>query len=115
MKMGTFAVCALIVVSVGLVVWEIRSLPARIVEAINEDDEKFMLEQVDDDCWDEFDEDVDEAVGESEGVPVIIALMKQSQGEHPNVRCGICSHQQCLTCSGRECMKCGMAIVGDPE
>jgi hypothetical protein len=115
LRMETFTVCTLIVVGTGLVVWEIRGLPARIVEAMNEDDERFMLEQVDSVCWDEFDEDVDEAVGESAGLPAIIAVMKATSGEHPNITCGICSHEQCLTCSGRECMKCGMAIVGDPE
>lgn len=105
--METFVTWSLIVVGTGIVWWEIRCLAYRIVQMVNDHSER-LIEEEEISCEDM--EDVEEAVGESTGVPVIIGVMRGT-GNHPTITCEICDNEQCLTCNGQTCVKCGCEIA----
>ena len=86
--METFVICALIILSYGLLLWEVRAIGRSIVKAV---EESIVLQAEDGD-----EDEVDLAVGESAGVPVIIGLMQKVRAEHPTVRCDICDNKQCI-------------------
>ena len=106
--METFVVCVLIVLSFSFLVWEVHSIGRDIAAKI-----EAAIETVTEDIEDEEIDEVELAsmLGESDGVPVIIGLVRRRNSEeHPEITCGICNNSQCASCQGAECENCGMVI-----